>query len=672
MYLIIFFDVYFINIKLKIKNFTYLIIFLFLFFACKKEGSAPVSSGQLQLISAKIGTNYLDVQSDNKDMPIGNGIVIQFNSPIDTINLYKRISLTNHLQNTVNYTISYLDEYKGIVISPISPLVNLETYTLQLSPEIKGKNGESFAGVSYKFSCIAGRMVVENLKINGVNTPVAKVSQNIDFKQVTIEISFSQAINASNFASFFSFSKGIGVNASISTDNKTVRLSNLSALKPYTQYTCSVSSQLTSNDGFVFDGLNVNFYTSLDSTNKFPVITDDELLTLVQKQTLTYFWQQAHPSCGLARERNSSGDIVTIGGSGFGVMAMVVAMERGFITRSEGLARLSKIVSFLETCDRYHGAWPHWVNGSTGKIIPFSPDDNGGDLVETSFMTQGLTVVKQYLNAASSEEKKLKDRITSLLDGVEYDWYSRGQNVLYWHWSPTVGWAKNMKLQGYNETLITYVMAATSTTHTITAEAYTSGYTRNGAYRNGRSFYGIKLPLGEDYGGPLFFTHYSFLGLDPRHLRDAYVNYWEQNVNQSLINYEYCKANPKAYVGYNGQAWGLTASDNATGYSAHSPTNDLGVITPTAALSAFPYTPTQSMAALKQFYYILGDKLWGSAGFYDAYDVHSGWWANSYLAIDQGPIICMIENYRTGLLWNLFMSAPEVTAGLDKLGFSYK
>jgi hypothetical protein len=219
--------------------------------------------------------------------------------------------------------------------------------------------------------------------------------------------------------------------------------------------------------------------------------------------------------------------------------------------------------------------------------------------------------------------------------------------------------------------VITYVLAAASETYGVQAICYHNGYAANGAISNGRAFYGITLPLGPDYGGPLFFSHYSFLGLNPRNLRDQYAGYWDQNVSHSLIHWHYGQANPKGYIGYSADCWGLTASDNQSGYSAHSPTNDLGVITPSAALSSIPYTPEQSLRALKHFYYQLGDRLWGPYGFYDAFNVTAGWWGTSYIAIDQGPILLMIENYRTGLLWKLFMESPEVRKGLDKLGFTY-
>jgi hypothetical protein len=373
----------------------------------------------------------------------------------------------------------------------------------------------------------------------------------------------------------------------------------------------------------------------------------------------------------MARERNSSGDIVTTGGSGFGIMTLIVGMERGFISREQGLERMDKILTFLETADRFHGAWPHWLNGSTGKVVPFSANDNGGDLVETSFLVQGLLAFRQYLDPGVASEMSLIDRINALWHTVEWDWYTRGgQDVLYWHWSPDKEWIMNFPIHGYNEALITYFLAAASPTHTIAASAYHNGWAGNGAIISNKTFYGITLPLGQDYGGPLFFAHYSFLGLDPRNLSDKYASYWTQNVNHTLINHAHAVANPHHFVGYSDDNWGFTASDDQSGYSAHSPTNDLGVITPTAALSSMPYAPDQSMRALKFFYYTLGDRLWGPYGFYDAFNITEGWTADSYLAIDEGPIIIMIENYRTGLLWDLFMSAPEVQVAMDKLGFS--
>jgi hypothetical protein len=310
------------------------------------------------------------------------------------------------------------------------------------------------------------------------------------------------------------------------------------------------------------------------------------------------------------------------------------------------------------------------MNGTSGVVVPFGTNDNGADLVETSYMIMGLLTARQYFNGADPAETNLRNDINVIWSSVEWDWFRQnGKKVLYWNWSPNDGWAVNVPVQGWNECLITYVLAASSPTHAITKPVYDSGYARNGMMVNNSSYYGYQLPLGPNLGGPLFFEHYSFLGINPNGLNDAYSNYTTQTKNHTLINYNYCKANPKGYFGYSDSTWGLTSSDVENGYNANSPTNDISVIAPTAAISSLPYTFNESMAVLKFFYYVLGDKLWKDYGFVDAFSLQNIWFANSYLAIDEGPIIIMIENYRTGLLWNLFTSCPEIKTGLSSLGF---
>lgn len=411
--------------------------------------------------------------------------------------------------------------------------------------------------------------------------------------------------------------------------------------------------------------------------------SDDAFLDYVQKAHFNYMWEGAEENSGLARERIhidghyplNDQHIITTGGSGFGIAGLVVGMERGFITREEGLQRLTKIVSFLEKADRYHGVWSHWIDGKTGKTKPFGTKDNGGDLVESAFLMQGLLCVRQYFKDGSQAEKALAIRIDTLWKEMNWTWYLNGKDVLYWHWSPQYEWQMNFPLEGYNECLITYILAASSPTHTIPASAYHNGWARKGGIKSDKSAYGLPLVLkhngAEDYGGPLFWAHYSHIGLNPKGLSDQYADYWQLNRNHSLISYNYCVENPKGFKGYGANCWGLTASYSVDGYAAHHPmTNDKAVITPTAALSSFPYTPSESMAALKHFYFSLGDKIWGKYGFYDAFSEQHNWFPQRYLAIDQLTIAPMIENHRTGLLWKLFMSCPEVQEGLKKLGFT--
>lgn len=404
-------------------------------------------------------------------------------------------------------------------------------------------------------------------------------------------------------------------------------------------------------------------------------ISDSELLDIVQKQTFRYFWDFAHPVSGMARERsnrsfNYGEEVVTTGGTGFGVMAIIVATERKWIGRDTAARHLLKMVNFLLKANSYHGVFPHWMNGETGITIPFSRKDDGADLVETSYLFQGLLCARKYFDGNSRTERDLRNRIGWLWDDIEWNWFTKGgEEVLYWHWSPNNGWAMNFPIRGYNECLITYLMAAAGERYPVSGRVYSQGWAQSNFFKNGKTYYGYKLPLGFDYGGPLFYTHYSFLGLDPHELKDAYADYWEQNMNHTLINRAWCLENPKKFIGYGENCWGLTSSDTYDGYSGFSPTNDRGTIAPTAALSAFPYTPVYSMQALKHFYYDLGSKIWGRYGFIDAFNETKNWYAGSDLAIDEGPIVIMIENYRSGLLWKLFMGLPEIQKGLRKLGF---
>jgi hypothetical protein len=441
--------------------------------------------------------------------------------------------------------------------------------------------------------------------------------------------------------------------------------------------TCSTrafSQRLLQTEKFETKPLSTNLHVG-HAAAKCPM-SDDSLLDLVQSQTFKYFWNFGHPKSGMARERSNnlfatSNDVVTTGGSGFGVMAILVGIERNFITKKQGLDRVTKIVNFLtDSAEHFHGAFSHWMNGKTGKTIPFAKDDNGADLVETSYMMEGLLCAREYFNGNSQDETELRKKINKLWNGVDWTFFTRKKNVLFWLWSPDHGWADAFKIEGWDEALITYILAASSNTHAIPAIVYENGWAQNGAIENGKKYYGVTLPLGQPKGGPLFFTHYTFMGIDPHGLKDQYADYWQQDTSHARINYLYCVKDPKGYTGYSDSCWGLTASDIDSGYTASCPGNDVGVIAPTAAVSSLPYLPKESMAAIRYFYYTLGNKLWGQYGFYDAFDLTTGWYDNGDLAIDEGPEINMIENYRTGLLWHLLMNCPEVQRGLKTLGFS--
>lgn len=441
----------------------------------------------------------------------------------------------------------------------------------------------------------------------------------------------------------------------------------------------TVSMSCSSSEPSTTD-LDVNKPNTETRPSSFP--NDDAMLDYIQKVSVNYIWEGGEPTSGLAPERihldgnypQHDQDVVTTGGSGFGIAGIIAAIDRGFIPREAGVKRLTKIVDYLGKADRFHGVWPHWMYGPTGKVKPFGQKDDGGDLVESSFLMTSLLCARQYFKDGNAAERSLADAIDKLWHGMEFDWYRRGgQNVLYWHWSPNYGWDMNFPLQGYNECMIVYILAASSPTHSVPAECYHEGWARSGGIKSNAVAYGYPLILkhngAETTGGPLFWAHYSWIGLDPRGLSDEYADYWKVVQNHALSDYQYCVTNPKQYKGYGKDCWGLTASYSVDGYSAHAPNNDLGVITPTAALSSFPYTPEQSMAALKGFY-TKGKWIWGKYGFYDAFSDTKHWTEPRYLAIDQLTITPMIENYRSGLLWKLFMSCPEIQQGLKKLGFT--
>ncbi|MGB3468825.1 MAG: glucoamylase family protein [Cyclobacteriaceae bacterium] len=624
-----------------------------------------------QLSALRVGT--IDIlENEVITAPVDKPVICSFSKPLDREEVEEAVQLVDDSNIPVSLTISYLDDDKSISLQPDEDLKENVRYAIEIANTLRSEDGSVFPGISKSFTTINTPVGVLSAQIDGKQVDAGRIA-NISFTP-EVKITFTDQLSVEDVENAVSIVRpGVKKNPTITQESPNTLIFNFNeALEGYQKFRFRIAANATDSNK-PFDEYDFEFYTQLDSTLKFEELSDEALLTKVQEQTFKYFYDFGHPNSGLARERDSSGDIVTIGGSGFGIMSLIVGIERGFITRQQGVDRIETIVNFLANdADRFHGAWSHWLNGNTGAVIPFGATDDGADLVETAFLVQGLLTVRQYLDKDNMQEANIINTINVIWQEVEWDWFQQdGDSWLTWHWSPNFGFDIDLPVRGWDEALMVYVLAASSSEHSIPTNLYTEGWARSGGMANGNQYYGVTLPLGVEKGGPLFFSHYSFLGLDPRNLSDTYANYWEQNVAHSKINHAHCVDNPFNYVGYQTYSWGLTASDNQDGYLAHSPTQDIGVITPTAAISSIPYTPEESLSAIRHFYYILGDKLWGTYGFYDAFNVTEGWYANSYLAIDQGPIVCMIENYRTGLLWDLFMSAPEVQSGLDKLGFTY-
>lgn len=457
----------------------------------------------------------------------------------------------------------------------------------------------------------------------------------------------------------------------------------------YTDFLGSVGTKAWYRVTAVDYALNESEASTVVSATTRPM-TDDELLDMVQEASFRYYWEGAEPNSGLARE-NIPGrrDMIATGASGFGLMATVTGVDRGFITREQGVDRLLRVTAFLEKADRFHGAFPHFLDGTTGKVEPFFGNrDNGADLVETSFLMQGLLVARQYFNADNDREKQIRQRIDRIWRNIEWDWFKQTPDspFLYWHWSPDQAWTINHRLIGWNETMITYLLAIMSPKHAVGPEMYYTGWAsqdtiaqayrkdwgrvpEGSMYANGTTYFGTKLDVGVSNGGPLFFVHYSYMGLDPHKFTDRYTNYFENNRNIALINYRYCVENQGRYAGYGKDCWGLTASDFAWGYQAQEPVSyhDNGTIAPTGALASFPYLPDEAMAALKNYYRNYGHFLWGEYGFRDAFNLTENWVSPLFMGLNQAPVTVMIENYRSGLIWKLFMSHPDVQRGLKKI-----
>ncbi|WP_460519959.1 glucoamylase family protein [Cyclobacterium sediminis] len=646
-------------------------LILILSFSCQEEtAEQPI----LQVTKVMVGSLVLNQDYDqNSGIETNESITIYFSSAVDRVNLEESIQLKEKESGqSVNFNLNFFSENKEVRIQIIGLMKPGTTYVLEIEQGLNGTMEGLFLGYNVNYTTKSAASSLVDFEIQGAEwignrrwaNAAVSFSLKLSFSKPTTLILEHLELTQDGVARELLLEAG--------DDDVSWFVKSADKLGDFKRHTFTIRDLAQAGESKVLEAFTLEFYTGKSEENKFPALDNSALLTLIQEQTFKYFWDFAHPNSGMIRERNTSGDLVTTGGTGFGLMALIVGIERGFISRSEGVERWRKVVDFLSKADRFHGVWSHWLNGNTGQVIPFSPKDDGGDLVETALLIQGLLTVKEYLDPNNTKENEIIGKINELWEEVEWDWYTRGgQNKLFWHWSPNHAWDMNLPVTGYNEALIVYVLAAASPTHAIDAEVYHQGWARSGAIANGNTYFDQALALGPEMGGPLFYSHYSFLGLDPRNLQDQYANYWDQNVSHSKIHRAYAVQNSLGFVGYSAEMWGLTASDNQAGYGAHSPTNDLGVVTPTAALSSMPYTPEASMEALKLYYYSLGDRLWGEYGFYDAFNLTENWFADSYLAIDQGPIIIMIENHRSGLLWNQFMKNEQVKEGLDKLGFTY-
>lgn len=428
--------------------------------------------------------------------------------------------------------------------------------------------------------------------------------------------------------------------------------------------------------GLIFLAGYTNCITQLDKEEK-RFQKDREIFEETHKASFMYFWELGHPVSGLTPRKslaNKRYDI-GVGASGFGIQAVIVGVHRGWVSREEVLDRLLKITKFLEnTAVRFHGVFPHLLHGETGEIIVFGGQD-GADIQETSNLMMGLLMARTYFDRDTPKEVQLRNEINKLWEAVDYRVHEY-QDALWWNHSDSQEENNGLKLlmKGYTESMTSYVLALGHPTHGIQTSSY-KGYVEGKNFVNGKEYYGYTLDVGKPTGGPLYLAQTPFLALDPRDMQDQYTYYWSRSIAHSLINYAYCVDYAPAEYKYSEGDWGLTASQVPSedgGYNNMAgPKKDTGTIAPSAALGVFPYVPYQSMMALRNFYENHKEGLWAEYGFKDSYSMYRDWYSDRYLGLDQGRTVIMMENYRSGLFWELSKKVPELQVAKEKMGIHY-
>lgn len=405
--------------------------------------------------------------------------------------------------------------------------------------------------------------------------------------------------------------------------------------------------------------------------------SDEALLDDLQETGIRYFVELGHPDSGMAREGAPGWDgIYATGATGMGLANLIVGVHRGYLERAEAVDQAYRVLEFLDTQAKPHfGAFVHWLDGDTGESILFDRENpkathNGVDLVETSFLGQSFILLREYFDADNESEARLRALADKLWLAI--DWQAFVQEVdgtpgLLWHYLNGVGHGSLM-IRGWNECFITYLLAVASPAHGIGTEVYRSGWFHpTVGLGDTREVYGIRQDVEWDTSWPLFFAHYSFIGFDPHALGYKGRSYFDHIQDACLVQIVYAHNKSSRFKDY-GELWGLTASADPDGYRAHAPgEEDNGTLTPTASLASMPYVPGFVMTNARRMYRDHGETLWGPFGFYDAFNPSQEWVSNNYIGIDVGPIAPMIENYRSGLLWKLFMNAPEIKAAVDSL-----
>ncbi len=402
--------------------------------------------------------------------------------------------------------------------------------------------------------------------------------------------------------------------------------------------------------------------------------TTEELLEDIQHKAFLYFWNEANPTNGLIRDRSQPGSPASIAAVGFGLSAICIAIDHGWVSRVDGRARVLTTLNTFWTKPQgtaiggiigYKGLFYHFLDMNTG----FRTWDSELSTIDTALLMAGMLDARQYFSTNDPLDLQVRDLADDLYERVDWEFMRNGQTRIMMGWKPNTGFGGFGVWQGYNEAMILYLLALGSPTFPVPASTWTA-WCNTYSWQTHYGYTYVNFP-------PLFGHQYSHCWVDFRYHRDPYmqskgITYFENSRRATLAQREYCIDNPFNRIGYGEDLWGLTASDDPFGYSAHGappPQNDNGTITPTAAVSSIPFTPTESIECMENMYFTYGGQLWGTYGFKDAFNLNNGWFATDFLGIDQGPIIMMIENHLNGSIWNRFMDNPAVQLGLQRAGF---
>jgi hypothetical protein len=407
-------------------------------------------------------------------------------------------------------------------------------------------------------------------------------------------------------------------------------------------------------------------------------MTDNQFLDTLQRACFDFFWQEANPSNGLIKDRSSATSPSSIASIGFGLSAICIGIDHGWITREAGRDRvLTTLRTFWNgpqgtgesSVMGYKGFFYHFLDMNTGHRT-WSCELSS---IDTGLLLAGIIDAKQYFDAADSLDGVVRALADSIYYRMDWNWFRNGDPSIEMGWVPSTKFGTFGPWIGYNEAMILYILALGSPTYPVPAgvwQTWTSGY----SYRIHYGYAFIEFP-------PLFGHQYSHCWIDFRSINDAVMRprgftYFENSRRATLAQRAYCAANPKAWVGYSDTLWGITACDSPPGplypYSARGAPpaqNDDGTIAPTAVGGSIAFAPEVCIPTLRSMYDTYRSQIWMKYGFRDAFNLTQNWWGPDVIGIDQGPIIIMIENYRTQRVWNRFMRNPDIQRGLERAGF---